>query len=83
MAALNLKNVTAPGRVMQKSRVIAHFNRRKNVFHVQLSFSRFFIARWRACQKINLIQFKTRIPTGCCTKMKKIAIVRCQQKPSK
>ena len=65
MAALNLKNVTAPRRVMQKSRVIAHFDRRKNVFHVQLSFSRFFIARWRECQKTRNLQFKTSIPTGC------------------
>ena len=42
MAALKFKNVTAPRRVKQKSSVIAHFDRRKNVFGVKLSFFNFF-----------------------------------------
>ena len=42
MAALKFKNVTAPRRVKQKSSVIAHFDRRKNVFGVKLSFFKFF-----------------------------------------
>ena len=54
MAALNLKNATAPRGVMQKSRVIAHFDRRKNVFNVQLSFSKFFYRKVAQVSKNNL-----------------------------
>ena len=61
MAALKFKNVTAPRRVKQKSSVIAHFDRRKNVFGVKLSFFNFFIARWRLCQKTLKNQISNRL----------------------
>ena len=79
MAASELKNGTAHRRVKQKSSVIAHFDHRKNVFNLQLSFLIFFLSQGGVISKEHV---KTRLPTGCCNQMKKIAIVTCRQKAS-